>query len=551
MRSGAFSARVTEGAIGAVTCGGVEVLRGLTCPVRNADWGTYLTETVSEQLDTARYARRFTDSDKTFDGALDVKLDEVSPGAGRLVAEVSFTFRRAARVNRVGFTLLHPLRGVVGQPLTLRHPGGGISEAAFPSRVSPAQPALDIAGLAHVVQGVAVEIAMEGEVFEMEDQRNWSDASFKTYCRPLSLPFPYGVAAGETVRQRIVLTVRQTGEETGRKPDAPAAPRSVRMPQVMLAHESGLSDRAALAAFPGVPVLLRLTPDTPQAELESLAARPGTALEIVFEDLPGLQSLIARARMAGLMPLRVTALPRLWLKSHQPSGPWPEGPRPEAALPLLRAGFPGRPVGGGSLTNFTELNRARPDPETVDFVTFGNTALVHAADDLSVWQTLEALPDIFRTAQDIAGGKPLHLGLLSIGMRSNPYGDGVAANPQRLRLPMAQDDPRQGTGFAAAYAVAVLAGAAVAGVESLALAMPDGPLGATGPLADVVRTAAALAGQEVQIARTGGVVVVDAGGSGLAANCTGSVANVDGLPPLIPESATIWDAPAPERQDTA
>lgn len=546
LRRGALSAEVTGGAIGAVTWAGVEVLRGLTCPVRNADWGTYLTETVSEQLDAARYARRFTDGGKTFDGTLDVKLDEVLPGAGRLVAEVSFTFRHAARVNRVGFTLLHPLRGVAGLPLTLRHPGGGITETAFPARVSPAQPALNIAGLAHVVQGVAVEIAMEGEVFEMEDQRNWSDASFKTYCRPLSQPFPYEVAAGETVRQRIVLTVRQMGEAAGREPDAPAALHPARMPQVMLAHEAGLSDLAVLAAFPGVPVLLRLTPDTPQAELQALARRPGTALEVVFDDLPELQSLIARVRTAGLMPLRVTALPRLWLKSHQPSGPWPEGPRPEAALPLLRAGFPGTPVGGGSLTNFTELNRARPDPGSVDFVTFGNTALVHAADDLSVWQTLEALPDIFRTAQDIAGGNPLHLGLLSIGMRSNPYGTEVAANPQRLRLPMAQDDPRQGTGFAAAYAVAVLASAAVAGVESLALAMPGGPLGATGPLADVVRAAAALAGQEVQIARTGEVVVIDAGGSGLAANCTGRVASLGSLPPLIPESATIWAAPAPE-----
>ena len=29
-----------------------------------------------------------------------------------------------------------------------------------------------------------------GDVFEMEDQRNWTDASFKTYCTPLRQPFP-------------------------------------------------------------------------------------------------------------------------------------------------------------------------------------------------------------------------------------------------------------------------------------------------------------------------------------------------------------------------
>ena len=30
------------------------------------------------------------------------------------------------------------------------------------------------------------ELAFEGDIFEMEDQRNWTDASFKTYCTPLA-----------------------------------------------------------------------------------------------------------------------------------------------------------------------------------------------------------------------------------------------------------------------------------------------------------------------------------------------------------------------------
>lgn len=28
----------------------------------------------------------------------------------------------------------------------------------------------------------------EGDVFEMEDQRNWTDASYKTYCTPWGCP---------------------------------------------------------------------------------------------------------------------------------------------------------------------------------------------------------------------------------------------------------------------------------------------------------------------------------------------------------------------------
>ena len=49
---------------------------------------------------------------------------------------------------------------------------------------------------------------MEGDAFEMEDQRNWTDASFKTYVRPLSKPRPYIIAKGEKDRQRITVTIK-------------------------------------------------------------------------------------------------------------------------------------------------------------------------------------------------------------------------------------------------------------------------------------------------------------------------------------------------------
>lgn len=534
MQEGRLSAEIRDGALGAVTCGGVEVLRALTYPVRNPDWGTHLTVTQAEDIGGSTYVRRFADIGGAFAGVFQVTLT-----GEQVEAEVSFTFARATRVNRAGFTLLHPIRGVAGAALSIRHPDGRRTDTSFPARVSPGQPARNIAGISHAVGNVRIEIAMEGDVFEMEDQRNWSDASFKTYCRPLSLPFPYDVAAGETIRQRVVLTARAAGGAAS--PDDRAVPLIARMPQVFLAHEAGLSDLSALAGFPGVPVLFRLTAETPEDDLRAVAGRAGTALEIVFGDLPDLAALVARARSAGLEPTRVVALPASYLRSHQPEGPWPSGARPGDAIPTLRALFPGAAVGGGSLTNFTELNRCRPDPASVDFVTFGNTAIVHAADDLSVWQTLEALPDIFATAREIAGGKPLHLGLLSIGMRSNPYGAAVVANPDRLKLPMAMQDPRQDTGFAAAYATGILARAAAAGVESLALAMAGGPLGASGPLAQVIRTAAGMAGRETRISEAAGIIVIAQGDTMLAANCTPEAVPppYPGLAPIGPESATI------------
>ncbi len=62
---------------------------------------------------------------------------------------------------------------------------------------------MDLRALTHAfAPGFAVTCRMEGDTFEMEDQRNWTDASYKTYVRPLALPWPYTLAAGERLSQR-------------------------------------------------------------------------------------------------------------------------------------------------------------------------------------------------------------------------------------------------------------------------------------------------------------------------------------------------------------
>jgi hypothetical protein len=316
------------------------------------------------------------------------------------------------------------------------------------------------------------------------------------------------------------------------------------MPQVVLAHQPGLSTHPALAGFPGVPVLLRMDDTTPAEALLALAGRRDVAVEIVFTDLDDLRHQIQRLEKAGLRPSRAVALPRGYLASHQPEGPWPDGPTPADAVLALKSALPGVPVGSGSLTNFTEFNRCHPDPRA-DFVTFGNTAIVHAADDLSVRETIEALPAIFETAKAIAPAKPLHLGLFSIGMRSNPYGRDVMANPTAARLPMAMADPRQSGDFAAAYGVGVLVAAARAGVESLALAMPDGPLGATGtPLAKVIRAASQLAGQSVDWTEDGALHLLRGPGVTLAANLGPTARALPDAPGgnLPPDSTLVLEA---------
>ncbi len=96
--------------------------------------------------------------------------------------------------------VLHPLDGVVDHPVTIEHTDGSVEESRFPVEVDPACPFQDIRAVTHEIRpGVRLTCRMEGDAFEMEDHRNWLDASFKTYIRPLAKPWPYTMSQGRGV----------------------------------------------------------------------------------------------------------------------------------------------------------------------------------------------------------------------------------------------------------------------------------------------------------------------------------------------------------------
>jgi hypothetical protein len=127
---------------------------------------------------------------------------------------------------------------------------------------------------------------------------------------------------------------------------------------------------------------------------------------------------------------------------------------------------------------FTELNR-KPVPKGLfDFVTHSVCPIVHAADDISVMETLEALPSIIASTRHMVGKTPYHLGPSSIPCRDNPYGAAVAPNPGNGRVCLSDTDPRQRGLYAAAWNVGLLAALAKGGVEQATLGAATGPQGA-------------------------------------------------------------------------
>lgn len=90
--------------------------------------------------------------------------------------------------------------------VTILSSGGVSTPSSFPRDISPHQPFLGVESMRWERDGGEFSLNFRGDVFETEDQRNWTDASFKTYSTPLARPFPVDVRKGERVHQSVVLT---------------------------------------------------------------------------------------------------------------------------------------------------------------------------------------------------------------------------------------------------------------------------------------------------------------------------------------------------------
>lgn len=292
--SGPWSLELRDGDLADIAYRGRRVLRAVRPVVRDRDWDVRpLGMTRLETGDDRRleFAVRTTDDGPVLDGRLGVETD------GRtLAATLDLTARAPVTTNRTGLVILHPA-DLSGTELEVTHPDGDVETGAFPVEVAPHQPVAGIRRLAWADGGNSVALAFEGDVFEMEDQRNWTDASFKTYNRPLALPFPFEIPAGEHVRQRIELTVDEgagggsggggvaagAGEVPGggQVPvDAAtdAAPRVARVDRTPPGEGAATDGAGEVSCLGGPPADIRAGEDTATAGADAGAeARPGAA----------------------------------------------------------------------------------------------------------------------------------------------------------------------------------------------------------------------------------------------------------------------------------
>jgi len=410
-----------EGSLRFIRLGDREVLRRVYVAVRDRNWATVpvaISDLSLEQWDDAF--------------AVDLVADHVQGSIhfrwkGTLRGEPDGTIRfqmdgeaiSAFKRNRIGICVLHPIDECAGQPCRVERADGSFVDGAFPRLISPHQPFFDIRAFFHeVAPGVRAEVRYEGDVFEMEDHRNWSDANFKTYSTPLALSRPVELAAGTSVRQSVTLRLLPG---VPARPVVPAASaevafeidrsRAFTLPKLGVALIGGREpltdrDRARLRGLG----LAHLRADLYPSRDGFAAAFERAALESQKLELPLELALVVRAEATNELRRTAEAIRKASVRVASCLLLPLEGDvTPPEAIGIARALLPGLSIGAGSHQHFTELNRTRAALDGVDFLAFPNSPHIHMEDETTTIENLAALPWLAETARSFAGGRPLAL----------------------------------------------------------------------------------------------------------------------------------------------
>ena len=470
--------------------GDVELIQRAYVAVRDAPWNT-IPATVTDRVVDAgadafrvqfqashRYEAIAFDWVGTIEGTPDGVIRYTMDG----VCHGSFKY------SKIGFNVHHALDGSVGRPYRAQTSGGEL-RGTLPQAIDPQRivggtlsgmfdPYEELA--IEVVNGVEAVVRLDGDLLELQDHRNWTDANFKSYGTPLALGFPFDSVDGLHIGQ--VLTIFARG-------DAPKAsiPRDPvievgeqlgqRLPALGFGqpdHGRPLSVREAGRIRALRPAHLRVDLQLANASCADDLDRAANDARAVGADLelavfanegstPALADLASRLRESDIRVARV--LVYLAAEGFSALSAF----TPAAVVRLVRDEL--QPVigdvvfAGGTNQNFSDINRDRPTDRVMTGICFSTSPTVHAADDTSVMENISGQGEVVRMARSFPGDRAICVSPVTLATRFGPY---PAGPPAAGDLPPSVD-VRQASLFGAAWTTGALKYLAESGAASVTL----------------------------------------------------------------------------------
>ena len=486
LHAGRLTAMLEEGDLRYIRVEGVEVVRRIYVAVRDEVWNTipatysdFAYDIAPNHFTVRLHARhRYQQISVDWEGTITGNADGTIRYAMDAVANDAF------RYCKIGFNIHHPPQEA-GRPYRANGPDGR-STGELPVLIEPQRndngrltalfPPYDSLEIDHD-DGLTVRFGFEGDLFEMQDHRNWTDGNYKSYGTPLSIPWPMDATSGERFHQVVSVSivgrpakpagVAEARIDLGKATDQP-------LPAIglgMASHEGSLSARET-------DLLRKLHPDhlridlylaeswqKPLARGVEVARALGAKLELALflTDEAEAQLGALSQELASTRPPVARVLVYYGGKAFSIGQGATPGRFVRLARERLKAAVGAAPFIGGTNQFFAELNRDPPEVEGMDGVVYSINPQVHAADDESLVENLEAQAATVETARSFSGGLPISVSPITLAARSGPY---PAGPPAPGGLPP-QVDVRQASLFGAgwtAVSVKYLAASRVASI---------------------------------------------------------------------------------------
>lgn len=537
LNAGPLSLRLQGTRLLPVYVGGHEVWHGAAFLYRDTGWGTPqpVVDEIIQETRSGGFSVRLR-AHVPVQPRIDLHIEIDGDSRGQVRYAATAMAQGDIATHRTGLCVEHPM-SAMEHPIEIEHTDGRTSRSTFPKLIAPWPPFMLVRAIRHeFAPGAWAECRFEGDVFELEDQRNNADASFKTYSRSNLMPRPYLLRAGVPVRQAVDLRLHSLPAASVALPETVAlVVGSERRPMSRIGvglRPQDLPDAQRLLPWlrelaPGQLHLVVNAADAPidTHGLARLLKACGATLRL---DILGLA-----AGEAGLDALGVAL--RGALVEPESVGVFPAHP---PAVAAARRAFPGAAIGGGTPHFFAQINRIE-DLGEVDFLSFTTSSVVHNANDASIMTGLQSLPWLVETLRATQPGRPVRVGPSGIAAGSSPLGQQPESDGSR-RVALARLDPRSGALFGAAWALGHVAAFAYAGVDAisvLGLGQGEGLISQSDrlhltPAGFVLRElSAALCNRPVSINGAGHIAALAwdhyGGSSLLVANLCGDASQVD------------------------
>ena len=443
--AGPLTLEYSEGSLWNISNGSEEAIRRIYLVFQDINWTSrpFIIKDEIWQIADRSFSAKIKAQGSHDAKDLSIELEITGSESG----EITYGFSASTAVsflrNRLGLCLLHPIAGLSGRECELTKADGAVEISRFPDAISPNQPFLNLSGISHKLQsGQVVSVNFEGEIFETEDHRNWSDASYKTYCTPISLPFPAQVTPGEVLSQKITISIsgeNATSISMNESAVITVGDKAIELPEIGL----GLSEDPAHLIV------------TEYAGFEDLAIKH---LRLALNGNSQIRSAVERALLVT-QQLEIDL--DLAIKAESPQQlkailePIIELKDQIRSFYIFSASEKTTPIGfiqvaeeslgenskivGGTDLYFTELNRNQGSVDFIDQVNFSINPQVHSFDDRTLIQNTASHKVIATNAHRIAKGKKVSIGPITLRPRYNPNATQPNKDLSNTALPSSVD----------------------------------------------------------------------------------------------------------------